>query len=71
MVFAQAAGRLIRSETDHGVVALLDQRCADYTTNVAKTAGIGIAATGSPVTQDIVVIKDFLQQKAPVHAASS
>lgn len=64
LVFAQAAGRLIRSETDHGVVALLDQRCANPSENVYKTAVIGITATGSQITQSMADVKDFLAQKA-------
>lgn len=66
LIFAQAAGRLIRSETDHGVVALLDQRCADPKQTVYKTAGIGIQATGSHVTNSLGDVKDFLAQKAAV-----
>ena len=64
LVFAQAAGRLIRSETDHGVVALLDQRCADSRTTVYKTAEIGLNATGSSVTQSLDTVREFLAQKA-------
>jgi Rad3-related DNA helicase len=64
LIFAQAAGRLIRSESDHGVVALLDQRCANPKENVYKTAQIGIAATGSNVTQSLDDVRLFLGSKA-------
>src|SRR5690606_40173394 len=36
-VFHQAVGRLIRSGTDTGVLALLDQRAMDSSQNVFKT----------------------------------
>lgn len=65
LVFAQAAGRLIRSETDHGVVALLDQRCADERTSVYRTSRIGITATGSHTTSSIADVSSFLKQKEP------
>lgn len=63
LIFAQAAGRLIRSESDHGVVALLDQRCADPRSNVYNTSQIGIAATGSNVTQSLDTVRSFLHEK--------
>lgn len=63
LVFAQAAGRLIRSETDHGVVALLDQRCANPKETVYRTAQIGITATGSRVTQSLDEIRTFLAER--------
>lgn len=52
-VFHQAAGRLIRSSTDTGVVALLDQRAMDSSQNVYKTARLGVEGLGSPVVQDV------------------
>lgn len=59
-VFQQAAGRLIRSGSDHGVVALLDHRVMDTTSNVYKTMKLGVGSLGSPVTQDISHVKSFL-----------
>jgi ATP-dependent DNA helicase DinG len=47
----QGIGRLIRSESDRGVVALLDGRCADYAEAVvaALPAGVRRVATMPPV----------------------
>lgn len=59
-VFQQAAGRLIRSPNDTGVVALLDQRAADPTQRVCQTALTGVKTLGSPVTQDLETVKKFL-----------
>lgn len=64
LVFAQAAGRLIRSEQDHGVVALLDQRCADSKQTVYKTSQIGIRGLGSSVTSSIADVRTFLDERA-------
>ena len=60
-IFQQASGRLIRSSDCKGVVALLDFRAADVTNNVYKTARMGVTSLGSPVTQDVAVVKAFLQ----------
>lgn len=60
-IFQQAAGRLIRSSGCKGVVALLDFRSMDTTSQVYKTVKIGIDSLGSPVTQDMSVVKTFLQ----------
>lgn len=49
-VFQQAAGRLIRTESCVGVVALIDQRAYEAGTNVNKAATTGIASLGSRVT---------------------
>jgi ATP-dependent DNA helicase DinG len=59
-IFQQASGRLIRSSGCKGVVALLDARVMDTTNSVYKTAKLGVNALGSPVTQDIHVVKEFL-----------
>lgn len=59
-VFHQAAGRLIRSASDTGVVALLDQRAMDTTQRVYTTALQGVQTLKSPVTQDIEVVKKYL-----------
>lgn len=59
-VFQQAAGRLIRSDDCTGVVALLDQRAYDPSTNVFKTASIGVTALGSRVTHDLFDIEKHL-----------
>jgi ATP-dependent DNA helicase DinG len=61
LTFSQAMGRLIRAEDDHGVVALLDQRLANERERVSATARIGIAATGSRVTNDLHEVVDFLR----------
>lgn len=58
--FQQAAGRLIRGSGCKGVIALLDYRVNDKDSNVYKTARIGVDALGSPVTQDIEVVRQFL-----------
>ena len=57
--FAQGAGRLIRTVTDRGVVALLDQRVMDASSNVCKTAKIGVDGLGSPITQSISDVQNF------------
>lgn len=59
-VFQQAAGRLIRSSTCKGVVAVLDHRAMDTTNGVYKTASLGVNALGSPVTQDLSTVQNFL-----------
>lgn len=60
LVFAQAVGRLIRAESDRGVVALLDQRLANPRERVFATAEIGIRETGSRTTQSIEDVRSFL-----------
>jgi Rad3-related DNA helicase len=60
-IFQQASGRLIRSSDCKGVVALLDFRANDVNDNVYKTARMGVTSLGSPVTQDVAVVKAFLQ----------
>lgn len=57
---AQAAGRLIRTTDDHGVISILDFRVASPTEKVAKTAEIGIKALGSPVTHSIADVHAFV-----------
>lgn len=60
-LFGQASGRLIRSSDCKGVVGLLDFRVSDAESNVHKTAKLGVNTLGSPITQDIAVVKQFLQ----------
>jgi ATP-dependent DNA helicase DinG len=60
-VFQQAAGRLLRSSGCKGVVALLDFRAMDTTSQVYKTSSLGVKSLGSPVTQDLNKVKAFLQ----------
>lgn len=59
-LFQQAAGRLIRSSFDRGVVALLDQRLANTSENVYRTARVGVQHLGSPVTQNVEDVRNFL-----------
>lgn len=59
-VFQQGAGRLIRSASDKGVVALLDQRAMDSKSNVYSTMSLGVQSLGSYVVQDIDTVKNFL-----------
>ena len=70
LVFSQAAGRLIRSETDHGVVALLDQRCHDPRERVYATAQIGIKATGSRVSHSVDEVRAFLSERQATGASA-
>lgn len=58
--FQQAAGRLIRSSSCIGVVGLLDYRLTDSSSNVYKTALLGVQALGSPVTRDIALVQKHL-----------
>ncbi|QFG12289.1 DNA helicase [Arthrobacter phage Racecar] len=60
-IFQQASGRLIRSSGCKGTVALLDFRAMDTTSNVYKTMKLGVDSLGSPVTQRLDVVKNFLQ----------
>lgn len=60
--FNQGKGRLIRTVTDRGLISILDIRMADTTSNVFRTAKIGIDSSGSYVTQDIEVVKQFMAQ---------
>jgi ATP-dependent DNA helicase DinG len=66
---AQAAGRLIRTTDDHGVISLLDFRLSNPEDKTAKTAELGIKALGSPVTHSIQDVHSFVHQhiqKVPV-----
>lgn len=56
----QAFGRLIRSSQCRGILAMLDYRVVDSSTNVGRTAAIGIKAIGSPVTYDMNAVGQFL-----------
>jgi ATP-dependent DNA helicase DinG len=57
---AQAAGRLIRTTDDHGVISILDFRVVDPKQNVYAAAELGITALGSPVTNNISEVRAFL-----------
>jgi Rad3-related DNA helicase len=59
--FNQGKGRLIRTVTDRGLISILDVRINDQTSNVYRTAKVGIDASGSYVTQDIGVVKQFME----------
>lgn len=61
-VFRQAAGRLIRSETDRGVVAIIDKRVSAPREKVHKTASIGISTLGSIVTNSMTDIEEFFRE---------
>lgn len=58
-VFRQAVGRLIRSETDRGVVAIIDKRVSSPGERVHKTASMGISTLGSIVTNSMSDIEEF------------
>ena len=58
-VFQQAAGRVIRTETDFGVVALIDQRVASQN-NISKTAVKAVRSLGSPVVRSVEDVAKFL-----------
>lgn len=58
-VFRQAVGRLIRSETDRGVVAIIDKRVSSPRERVHKTASMGISTLGSIVTNSMIDIEEF------------
>jgi len=62
--FNQGKGRLIRTVTDRGLISILDIRINDQTSNVFRTAKIGIDAAGSYVTRDIDVVKRFMEQSS-------
>jgi ATP-dependent DNA helicase DinG len=62
--FQQAAGRLIRSNGDHGVVAILDQRVTKSTEKVSKTAKIGVKALGSDVIRSTADVRTFLASRS-------
>lgn len=60
-VFQQAAGRLIRTESCVGVVALVDQRAFTAGTNINKTASVGVTALGSRVTHSLTDVGNHLR----------
>jgi ATP-dependent DNA helicase DinG len=62
-VFSQASGRLIRSNGDHGVVAILDQRVTKSTEKVSQTAQIGVRALGSDVIRSTEDVRNFLASR--------
>lgn len=57
---AQAAGRLIRTTDDRGVISLLDFRVINPAEKVHQTAKLGLNSLGSPITRDINVVNQFL-----------
>lgn len=61
--FQQAAGRLIRSSGDHGVVAILDQRVTRASEKVSQTAQIGVRALGSDVIRSTEDVRKFLASR--------
>lgn len=60
----QAFGRLIRSSDCRGILAMLDYRVVDAKTSVGRTAAIGMAAVGSPITYDMNAVGEFLNSAA-------
>src|SRR5690606_27522091 len=60
-VYHQASGRLLRTESDFGVVALLDQRTTDASQRVCQTAIKAVQSLGSPVVRDLASVKAFLK----------
>lgn len=63
-VFQQAAGRLIRTGTDRGVVAILDQRVVNPGERVFQTARVGVTALGSSVIRTPLEVQAFLGETA-------
>lgn len=61
-VFRQAVGRLIRSETDRGVVAIIDKRVSNPKERVYNTASMGISTLGSIVTNSMEDLHEFFRQ---------
>ena len=59
--FNQGKGRLIRSVTDRGLISMLDIRLNDQSSNVFKTAQIGVKSSGSYVIRSIDDVKKFMQ----------
>lgn len=64
---AQAAGRLIRTTDDHGVISLLDFRIVDPSERVYNTAVLGVNALGSPITREIEDVHTFMQKHIQTH----
>lgn len=60
-VFQQAAGRVIRTETDFGVVALIDQRAIIKDSRISHTAIKAVQALGSPVVRNVHDVERFLK----------
>lgn len=61
-VFQQSAGRLIRSDKCIGAVSLLDQRAFDATSNVFRTARVGVDSLGSRVVHDPADISAHIEK---------
>lgn len=59
-IFKQANGRLIRNETDRGVIAILDRRVADARERVCDLTRMELTATGSSLTNDIAEMEKWL-----------
>lgn len=65
-IFHQASGRVLRTESDFGVVALIDQRVADPSQRVCETALQAVATLGSPVIRDVREVERFLSIDNPL-----
>ncbi len=61
-IFKQANGRLIRNETDRGVIAILDNRVADVKERVCDLTRMELTATGSAFTNDIAEMEKWLHE---------
>ncbi len=59
-VFKQANGRLIRNETDRGVIAILDQRAANPKDDISKLVGLEVSSTGSSTTNSLSEMEQWL-----------
>lgn len=60
-VFQQAVGRVLRQETDRGIISILDQRVLQNRSRVSRLTKTLINNLGSPWTQEIETVEDFLQ----------
>lgn len=59
-IFKQANGRLIRNESDRGVIAVLDNRVADPKERVCDLTRMELTTTGSAFTNDIHEMERWL-----------
>lgn len=59
-VFRQASGRLIRNETDRGVIAVLDNRVANPKERVSTLTQLGLQSSGSLYTSKIEDVSSFI-----------
>lgn len=60
-VFQQAVGRVLRTETDRGVITMLDQRVLNSRSRIHSLTGKLVESLGMSVTQDIQDIGRFLE----------